>query len=240
VDIASLAALNWQQAQAAAQVVISLGDLIDGDHGSGEVARRAAALFDGIAAVCTCLHAEFSAVSPSIRLDWAELMSQFDETPNLRNLASLPRWGEIGGIDRRQMQAFVDHLFSQVDAGQASALALANDLVRMALLLASHAPVGRIVAGRLPRPVTGVRVGTRIPLAALDATRLKVGMQALVYQGSEIVARARVEDVGALEATATVVHARGGQVDLGLDVRVHFEAANVVAAPRARALGVLR
>jgi hypothetical protein len=238
VDLPALAALNWQQTQAAAQAVISLGDLIDGDHGSGEVARRAAALFDGIAAVCTCLHAGFSAVLPSIRLDWAELMSQFDETPSLRNLASLPRWGEIGGIDRRQMQAFVDHLFSQVDAREPSAMALANDLVRMALLLASHAPVGRIVAGRLPRPVTGVRVGTRIALAALDATRLKVGMQALVYQGSEIVARARVEDVGTLEATATVVHARAGQVDLGLDVRVQFEAASVVAAPRARALGL--
>lgn len=237
VDLMTLTAHNWQQTQLAAQAVISLGDLVDGDHGSGEVARRAAALFNDMAAVCTCLHAEFSAVLPSIRLDWAELMSQFDETPNLRNLASLPGWAQIGGIDRRQMQALADHLFSQIDASQPVALALANDLVRMALLLASHAPVGRIVAGRLPRPVTGVRVGTRIPLAALDATRLRVGMQALVYQGSEIVARARVEDVGALEATATVVHARAGQVDLGLDVRVQFETASVVSASRARVLG---
>ena len=67
-----------------------------------------------------CLHAEFSGVLPSIRLDWAETLSQFDESPSLRRLGSLARWGEIPYIDRYRMQAFADWLFSRINADRAA------------------------------------------------------------------------------------------------------------------------
>lgn len=236
IDLQRLASATWQSVQRETQEVISLGDIIDGDHGKGEVARRASELFERIAGVCACLHAEFSGVLPSIRLDWAEVMSQFDDAPNLRNLGTLPRWSEIGYVDRKQMQAYSDFLFAQVPASNTTAVALINDVVRMALLLASHAPVGRIVAGRLPRPVTAVRVGSRIPLTALDHSRLRVGMQAMIYKADKLMARATVEDVGQGEVSARLVHTSSVQIDLDVDVRVHFDQAQVLSASPLRGL----
>jgi hypothetical protein len=230
LDIQRLSSQSWQTVQREAEAVISLGDIIDGDHGKGEVSRRASELFERIAGVCTCLHAEFSGVQPVIRLEWAEVMSQFDEAPNLRNLGGLPRWSSIGYVDRRQMQAYVDVLFDQVPPTNEAAVALINDVVRMALLLASHAPVGRIVAGRMPRPVTAVRVGSRIPLTALDNSRLRVGMQAMIYKGNTLMARAMVEDVGQGEVSARLLHTSSVQIDLDTDVRVHFDQAKVLSS----------
>jgi hypothetical protein len=162
-------------------------------------------------------------------------MSQYDAAPSLRNGANLPRWSEIDSTDRRQMQAYIDWLFAQVDPSKDDAQSLVSDLVRMCLLLASHAPVGRIVAGRMPRPVVGVRPGVRIPLVALDAgDKLRVGMQAMLYRGSGLVARAAIEDVGSGEVSARVLSTVGATVDLGLDVRVQFAAAEVVSAKAAR------
>ncbi len=235
VSLAQAATLTWQGLRTQVQAVVSFGDLIDGDHGKGEVSRLAAAAFEAIGRVCTCLHAEFSGVLPSIRLDWAELLSQYDDPPNLRRLGNLPRWTEIDATDRRQMQAYADWLYAQVDAGRPEAESLVGDLIRMCLLLASHAPVGRIVAGRLPRPVVGVRPGGRIPLVALEpAAKLRVGMQAALWRGDVLVASAVVEDVGAGEVSARVVRTAAAQVDLGTDVRVHFDSPAVLSAVAAQ------
>ena len=235
INLTTAAALTWQGLRAQVSDVLSFGDLIDGDHGKGAVSRDAAAEFDRIARVCACLHAEFCGVSASIRLDWAELMSAFDDAPNLRNGANLPRWSEIDSTDRRQMQAYIDWLFAQVDPAISAAAALVNDLIRIALLLASHAPVGRIVAGRLPRPVTSVRPGVRIPLVALDlSAKLRVGMQAVIYRDSTVLVRAVVEDIGGGEVSARVLYTSAAQVDLATDMRVHFDQAAVVSANAAQ------
>jgi hypothetical protein len=227
IDVAHLATLTWQGARAKAQEVVSLGDLIDGEHGRGEISRKAAEIFDRMSRIAGCLHAEFSAVLPSIRLDWAEALSQFDRTPNLRDLSALARWSEIEFIDRKQMQAYVDWLFDQIDARVRAADALMNDVIRMCLLLAADAPIGRILAGRLPRPVVA-RPGVRIPLTAFDPSRLRVGMHALIYRGGDLVARAVVEDIGS-EISAHVVYTASAEVSLDVQARVHFAEAALVS-----------
>jgi len=227
LDVARLAALSWQGVRAEAAKVVSLGDLMDGEHGKGRVTRDAAAFFERFGRICGCLHAAFSDVAPSVRLDWAETLSQFDETPNLRNLSTLARWPEIDYADRRRLQGLADWLFDQLDPREPRAQALVSDVVRMCLLLASHAPVGRIIAGRVPRPVTA-RAGWVIPLVPILPSRLRVGMQALVYRADAIVARAVVEDLGQGEASARVTHAAGGSVELDENVRVHFAEAGAV------------
>lgn len=240
LNLSQLAQTTWKHVRDQAQAVISMGDLIDGEHGKTAVAQRAADEFDRIGAICTCLHAEFSGVAPAIRLDWAEMLSEFDAAPNLRNLGNLPRWAEIDSIDRRQMQAYVDWLFAQTEPGQPRAIELVNDVVRMCLLLASHAPVGRIITGNLPRPVTAVRPGVRIPLLALDPSRLRVGMQAVLYRANQVVARAVVEDLGQGEVSARVMQTSAAQVDLDVDVRVHFDHASVVSASGPRSSGIFK
>jgi hypothetical protein len=240
LDLSRIRTLTWQGAREQATQVVSLGDLIDGEHGRGEVSRRAAQTFEEIGRIAACLHAGFSDVLPSIRLDWAETLSQFDEAPTLRGLSSLARWGEIPYVDRHQMQSFVDWLFARINATEPRAESLMNDIVRMCLLLASHAPVGRIIAGRLPRPVT-VRPGVRLPLTAFEPSKLRVGMEALVYRQSSVVARALVEDIGASEIAARVVHTAQPQVDLDVNVRVQFGAATTLSRTAAtRAASIVR
>ena len=225
IDPLGIAALGWQGARAEAEKVVSLGDLIDGEHGSGAVASKAATLFEEISRIAACLHEAFSEVLPSIRLDWAERLSQFDATPQLRNLAGLPRWGELDYETRRQLQAYADWLFGQMKSGDREAEGLINDLVHMCLLLASHAPVNRIISGRLPAPVTALP-GIRLPIRVSDGLKLRVGMQALVYQGDRVVARARVDDLASSEVSSTVLHVEGNRLELAAESRVQFVAAD--------------
>ena len=236
LNIASFVGATWQNVRVQATQVVSLGDLIDGTHGRNLIAREAAAEFDRIAHVAGCLHAEFSGVLPSLRLDWAETLSEFDDAPNLRNLASLARWSEIPYEDRRQMQSYVDFLFAQLEPRQPQGEALMNDVVRMCLLLASHAPVDRIIAGRMKQPVTGVRPGIRLPLTVFEPARLRVGMQALMLRGGAVVARATVEDIGTAEVSARVIHTIAAEIDLGDDVRVQFNDAAAVSLTSVKTL----
>ena len=239
LDLSRMQSLTWQGLRDQAAQVVSLGDLIDGEHGRGEVARRAAQTFDDVGRIAACLHAAFSSVLPSIRLDWAETLSQFDEAPNLRQLGALARWGEIPYVERHRLQALADWLFSRINAAEPRGESLMNDVVRICLLLASHAPVGRIIAGRLPRPLT-IRPGVRLPLTAFDASKVRVGMEALVYRGANIVARALVEDIGA-EIATRVVHTAQPHVDLDVDVRVQFGAAATLSRTAAsRAMVITR
>lgn len=235
LDLTVLASATWKTVQVQAQQVLSFGDLADGTHGRSDVAQAAATELHGIRSIVACLHAEFCGIAPALRLAWAETLSEFDDAPSLRNLASLPRWSEIDSIDRRQMQAYVDWLFGQVEPNQPQAVALVNDVVRMCLLLASHAPVDRIISGRLARPVTGVSPGIRVPLRVLDAAPVRVGMQAVLYRGDAVVARAVVEDLGALEVSAHVIHTATARLDLGDDVRVHFDDAAMLSLKPASA-----
>jgi len=221
IDPAVIASLTWSNARAEADKVISLGDLIDGEHGRGEVARRAANLFEQLSRICACAHEAFSAVLPAMRLEWAQRMSQFDASPELANLASLPRFGELDYALRRSLQVFADWLFDQVDPREREARALVNDLLRMCLLLASHAPINRIVAGRVPAAITA-KPGIRLPIAVAPGLRPRIGMQALVYKLDKVVARARVDDLGSGEVSATVLQVEGGSVDLAAETRVQL------------------
>jgi hypothetical protein len=54
-------------------------------------------------------------------------------------------------------------------------------------------------------------------------------MQAIVYRGANVVARALVEDIGVNEVSAHVVHTITTQVDLDAETRVQFAEAEQVS-----------
>jgi hypothetical protein len=86
-----------------------------------------------------------------------------------------------------------------------------------------------------------VRPGVRLPLTAFDPTRLRVGMEALVYRESVLVARAIVEDIGASEIATRVVHTTQPQLDLDVNVRVQFgAAASLSRIAASKPVGVMR
>ena len=113
-----------------------------------DLAREISAEVQRITGVGACMHARFAQVAPIIRLTWVERLSQYDGPVNLRNLSALPRFNEIDVLDRRDLQELADWMYGRVDAVQAEAVGLINDLVRLIILLASHAPVNEIVSGR--------------------------------------------------------------------------------------------
>lgn len=230
-DLARLNGQSWQAIRNQAGAMISLGDLIDADHGRSDVAQRASIELNNMAQVATCLYSMFAEVLPVIRLDWAERLSQYDRAVDLRNLSSLPRWGEIELLDRRAMQALVDWLFQQIESRQSQAVALLNDLIRICILLASHAPVNAIVAGRVTQP-TIVTAGSRVEVT-VDLSKVHIGMSVLLYNGPSIVARGVVEDlttgkVAARVLQITTASAAQASVQLDRDAQVQFSDATTL------------
>ena len=204
-DLFGIDSLAWSGMLDQARQVVTLGDLIAPRFGTvrQDVVRASGTLLNTITRVADCLYEGFGRVLPAIRLDWAERVGQYDGPVNLRNLASLPRWGELDLAARRELQADTDWLFAQFDASVPSAVAMVNDLVRVALLLASHAPVNQILAGHVVRN-TPIFVGSLVNLVPeVDAAR--VGMHVLMYSGSDVVAYGQVEDLAPGRAAARVL-----------------------------------
>jgi hypothetical protein len=121
------------------------------------------------------------------------------------------------------MQTLVDWLYGRVDARNTQAVGLMHDLVRMCLLLASHAPVNQIIAGHVEKPTT-VKPGSRVPLVITPGA-VRVGMQVSLYAGTQIVAQGLVEDVGAHQAVAHVVQTAQPTVTLAAQAVAHFSQA---------------
>src|SRR5262249_14585645 len=220
LQIASPATLPWTDLQRYVKENSSLGDIIGGRHGKPSLAQQAAALHNQIESVATCLYAEFASVAAATRLLWVERYSQFDQPAPLRDLTVLPGYGMLDRETRRRFQAFVDWLFQRVDNRIPDAVNLINDLVRICLLLASHAPVNSLIAGHVPQPVP-VRPGVLIPLKPFNPSQVKVGMEVHVWKARTLVAQGRVEDLGDGEVSARVdkVHAATTTLDQTMQVQ---------------------
>ncbi|WP_437277749.1 hypothetical protein WME90_42020 [Sorangium sp. So ce375] len=206
LDLARFAGLGWKETREVAKHVLSLGDLIEANHGRSLVADEAARELSQIGRIAGCLHAQASDVLPAIRLEWAERLSQYeDRNVNLRNLAVLPRWGEIPYVDRKEIEGLTDWLYSRIDPNHAEGIAWMHDLVRVCLLLASHAPVDEIIAGAVIED-TPVHPGKTVPVA-IDPIRVRLGMKVMFFKGQEMVAHGVVEDLVGNQARARITEA---------------------------------
>ncbi|HEX8246020.1 MAG TPA: hypothetical protein VF541_21070, partial [Longimicrobium sp.] len=237
LDLAELARLSWARARDAALDSMSLGDLIDAAHGRTAADRGAARELDDILKVAACLYRELGEVKPAVRLDWAEALSEYDQAQDLHNLYALPRWTEVEYLERRGMQALVDWLFGRVAQGHAEARALMSDVVRVCILLASHAPVKQIVSAAVPRD-TEARVGGTVELAA-DPRQVRVGMHVLLYDVAQRPVHAVVEDLTDGVAVTRVLYAAAQTVTIARDARAQLGeearlAAHAAAAGPAR------
>jgi hypothetical protein len=220
LDLAVLGQQGWRWAREQAERVVSLGDLIEAAHGRTDVDRGAARELDDVLRVATCLYSKFGEVLPSIRLDWAERLSQYDDVAEMRSLYVLPRWGELEYLDRREMQSMVDWLFQRVNPRYPQSVAIMNDIVRSCLLLASHAPVNQIVAADVARQ-SEVRVGSLVPLA-VDLRRVRIGMYVLMKDAQNRQVHGVVEDIVNGQAIVRVVQGPPGTVTLPPGTRVQL------------------
>ncbi|HEU4453963.1 MAG TPA: PA14 domain-containing protein [Longimicrobium sp.] len=230
VDLGALYRMSWARMRDHALEHLSLGDLIDAAHGRTAVDRGATKELDDVLRVAAALYRELGEVRPALRLDWAESLSQYDQAADLHNLFALPRFGEIDFLSRREMQALVDWLFGRIDPRVPEAAAMMSDVVRVCILLASHAPVNQIVAGTVPRE-TEARVGGTVEIAA-DPLHVRVGMHVLLYDVARRPVHAVVEDVGDGTAVTRILHASSPSVTIARDARAQLgEQARLAALP---------
>ena len=221
LDVSAIAVADLSIVRRAIQDAASMGDLIAGDHNRPALASLAAGEIQAVGQVAGCLHASFADVPPVIRLDWADLLSEFDSPAPMSNLAGLPRWGELPLEDRRTQQGFVDWLFSRIDRTISDAEGAMNDLVRVCLLLAAHAPVDRIIPARLVAPAPA-RIGVGLDLA-VDIRLARVGMTALIRGTDTLpIAHAVVEDLADGVARARITQTFQQLTSIATTVRVEL------------------
>jgi hypothetical protein len=216
------------QIQHAAQV-LSVADLLEAQHGRPDVAKATAAEFERIGNIAACLHDKLSRVRPAIRLQWAELYSQFDRPGDLGDLTRLPRFDELTRDEREDIAGLARWLRARVRKDEARAVALMNDLVRVCLLVASHSPTNEIVSGRLLRPMP-LRPGVLIPIRPLIPERVKIGMAVHLFHEDAVAGRAIVQDVvGGVAQVQVVSRTTTTEVTLTEQSRVQFVAGAAAA-----------
>ena len=220
IDIARFNKFGWEESRKRATEVISLGDVIDGNHGRMDAGKMAAQELEQISRAAVCLYLQFVQVLPSIRLDWAEKLSQYDAPFNLRNLYSLPRWSEIDYVERNQMQRQVDWLFSRINAIYPDASNMINDMIRIGILLASHAPVNKLITGLVPEP-KNIKRGSILEVVA-DLSRVRIGMNINLVSGSKTVARGRVADIVGGRIKTEIVSTITSSVNIEKNSRVQI------------------
>jgi hypothetical protein len=202
-DMLRIAGLSLAETQAHLTQASTIGDLVAGTHRQPALTKAALDEIDAITTIAGCLHESFGEVSPVVRLGWAEMLSSFDQPAPLQNLAGLPGWGEVPVEQRRVLQGFVDWLFARIDRGNEAAHDAINELIRVCLLMAAHAPVDKIIPAHLVAPVPA-KIGTRL-LLTLDVTRVRKGMMTLIRnERDQIVSHAIVEEISAGRVQASI------------------------------------
>jgi hypothetical protein len=198
---ATIAGESWRAQIGDLGNIAAVADLTSSSAVHAEVSSAAARFMQQISSVATCLYTRIGQALPIDRLTWAQFL-QANPSAGLQNLATLPNWNSQNYIDRQQMQLLVDWLFQQVDTNNRTAVALMNDVVEVAILLASDAPVDGIIAGAVVAKTTPV-VGHPIRLT-LPSDRIAQGMYVNLYSLGTLTARAVVSDLDSSGVTATI------------------------------------
>lgn len=204
--------MTWKQIRTKAEDELTLSDLVESGKGKTAVAQKGALELVHMENVAGCFYAMCGEVTPKARWRWAERISTFDRPISLKALSVLPGWSDLDFDLRRDMQALVDWLYQRVDESIPDAVAMINDLVRICILLASHAPVDSIISGYISQPVKG-GVGDLVNLV-VDKGVASVGMRVDIYKSLEIDVTGVIEDLKGDQAAVRVTRAKNKVFDL--------------------------
>jgi hypothetical protein len=220
-DSADYRRFTLVQAQAELREQATLGDLLQGEHRSQSLTRSTAALLNDMDELAGCLHAEFTQIAPIIRLQWAEILSQFDRPTALHSLSILPQWGQVARSTRRALQGLVDWFYAQIDRDNAKPVDLVDNLVRIAILMAAHAPVKRLIPARLITE-SPARIGSMI-LLAVDTNMVRRGMTTLIRdRRDQIISRAVIDDMRDGQASARIISVAQNITMISQDMRIEL------------------
>jgi hypothetical protein len=232
---ASLVNKSWTVQVELLKLAAGIGDLMSSAAVHAEVANATARLVQQISSVATCVYARAGQALPVDRLEWAEFLRGVGVSIQLRSLAVLPRFNTLDYVARQQMQMLVDWLFLQIDTRNPDAVAFMSDVVRVAILLASDAPVDSVLGAAVALTTTPV-VGGIVRLS-LPSERIAAGMYVQLYSSGALSAHAVVTDFDSSGVRATVTHVFQEGVALQANDVAHFTLQAPVA-PAIRAFHV--
>jgi hypothetical protein len=196
---------TWLTQHGYMQRLASIGDLLESHYAAPAVTRAAANLFQQIGTVAGCLYQRVGSVAPLTRLRWAEQLADIHAHTDLHDLAVLPTWSEVDYVLRRELQGYVDWLFARLQPSISEAAGYMSDLVRVCILLASHAPVDEIIHGEVISKAPLVSGGV-IKVSA-TSPRIYHGMQVLLYDHKmQVAAHGTVADLSNAETAVQVVN----------------------------------
>jgi hypothetical protein len=221
---------SWTAQVALLRQVSAVADLISSEAVHSEIVNATSRLIQQISSVATCLYVQVGQVLPVERLAWAEYLRGPGLSVPLQTLALLPNWNLQQYVPRQQMQLLVDWLFQQIDTSDSGAVAFLSDVVRVAILLASHAPVDDVIAGAVTlrtKPVVGGVVKLTLP-----SDRVAAGMYVQLYSAGALAAQAVVKDLDSAGVSATFTTVYRPDIYLEANDVVHYTA----QAPQAVAL----
>ncbi len=221
---------SWAGQVQALQGVIAAGDLQSSDAVHAEVVSATSRLMQQISSVATCVYARAGQALPIDRLAWAEFLRGVGLSIQMQSLAVLPNWNTQDYVSRQQMQLLVDWLFQQIDTTNPDPVAYMSDVVRVAILLASDAPVNDVISGAVTLATTP-KVGSVVSLT-LPSERVAHGMYVQLYSSGVLAAQAVVTDLDSAGVSATVTQTYQAGVSLQANDVAHFTS----QAPQAPAI----
>ncbi len=222
---AQLTTQSWALQVQTLQTNIAVADLIASDAVHAEVVNATSRLIQQVSGVATCIYARVGQLLPIDRLEWAEYLRGPGLSVQLQNLAVLPKWNTLDYITRQQIQMLADWLFQQIDMSNSSAVGFMSDVIRVAMLLASDAPVDSVITGAVTLATTP-KVGGLITLT-LPSDRIAHGMYVQLYStaaAGALTAQAVVTDLDSVSVRATITQVYSNAGALQVNDIAHFSA----------------
>lgn len=192
LDLGAFAAASLADKRRRALADLSLNDLIEAGV-QPKVTKRAAAEIEDIERVAVALLQLARQVPAAIRLLWVQKLSEYDAVSSLSRLNRLPAWDRVDFAVRARLERLNSWLFSRMESGVGEAEGLMTDLVRVVILIASHAPVADIIAARLATD-QAVSKGAAVDLLIRRGVP-KIGMQVAFSAAQAVQARGVVRDL---------------------------------------------
>jgi len=219
--IGSLKGASWSSLHDVARDELSIEDLEQGGKAGRDVARKGAKMLGQIGSVAGCFLSGLRETPAPIRLVWAEQFSEHDSAVDLSDLSAVPGWSAIPLAERRELEVMHGWLFARIDRDNEDALGMMSTLIRVCLLMSSHAPVSSIVEGAVVE-TKNVTPGQSFEVD-VGLGRPAIGMVATIGQGA-FAGRGVIEDIVASRALVRVTDMVGPRISLTAQEAVTFSA----------------
>jgi hypothetical protein len=219
--MSSLNGASWQSLKQTALVELSIEDLERGGKAGREAARKGAIMLRQIGAVATCFLAGLRKAPANLRLIWADQLSEHDAAVDLSDTSYIPDWGHVPLEERRELDVMHAWLFGRIDRNNEAARAMLSTLIRICLLMASHAPVSSIVEGAVVETKT-IGPGESFEVD-IGLGRPQIGMIATIGTGAKL-NRGIIEDIVGTRARVRVADGAGERIALTAQTAIAFSA----------------